>query len=143
LASANESPDFDADDSAPLLLAVEETGTAKPETTSSKYSAPLLDTPQTISVFADKIIEEQNLLSLCDMLGTLPGIAFGADEGGGGCDDSSSLRGFSANTEITVDGMRESARYSRTASFNLEHLELVNGANSVHAAAVPSAAAST
>jgi catecholate siderophore receptor len=102
---------------------------------SPKYTAPLLDTPQTVTVVTRQTIEEQNLLSLRDILSTLPGITFGAGEGGGGYGDSINLRGFTASSDITVDGVRDSAQYSRTDPFNLEQLELVNGANSVYAGA--------
>jgi len=105
------------------------------EVTSPKYTAPLRDTPQTITVVDHENIEDQGLLSLRDILGTLPGITFGAGEGGGGYGDSINLRGFSASNDITVDGVRDSAQYSRTDPFNLEQLELVNGANSVYAGA--------
>ncbi len=117
------------------LPTVEVQGSNKPEVRSPKYTAPLLDTPQTITVISNDTIEDQNLLSLRDILSTLPGITFGAGEGGGGYGDSINLRGFSANTDITVDGVRDSAQYSRTDPFNLEQLELVNGANSVYSGA--------
>ncbi|MGH8050554.1 MAG: TonB-dependent receptor [Arenimonas sp.] len=122
----------DAADKAKSLPAVQVQGTNKPEARSPKYTAPILDTPQTITVVTNKTIEDQNLLSLRDILSTLPGITFGAGEGGGGYGDSINLRGFSASTDITVDGVRDSAQYSRTDPFNLEQLELVNGANSVY-----------
>lgn len=114
------------------LPAVEVQGTKTAEARSPKYTAPLLDTPQTITVMSKETMEEQNLLSLRDMLGTLPGITFGAGEGGGGYGDSINLRGFSASTDINVDGVRDSAQYSRTDPFNLEQLELTSGANSVY-----------
>lgn len=106
---------------------------AAPE--SPKYTAPLLETPQTVTVVSSEVIEQQNLLNLRDVLSTLPGITFGAGEGGGGYGDSINLRGYSANTDITVDGVRDSAQYSRTDPFNLEQVEVINGANSVYAGA--------
>ncbi|RYF21073.1 MAG: TonB-dependent receptor, partial [Oxalobacteraceae bacterium] len=66
-------------------------------------------------------------------LSTVPGITFGAGEGGGGYGDSINLRGQSANTDLLIDGVRDSAQYSRSDTFNLEQLEVVNGANSVYA----------
>lgn len=101
----------------------------KPE--SPKYVAPLLDTPQTVTIVPQQVIRDQNLLSMRDILQTVPGITFGAGEGGGGYGDSINLRGFSANTDITVDGLRDSAQYTRSDPFNLEQLEVINGANSV------------
>jgi catecholate siderophore receptor len=41
------------------------------------------------------------------------------------------LRGYSANNDITIDGIRDSAQYSRTDPFNLQQIEVYNGANSV------------
>ena len=55
---------------------------------SPKYTAPLLDTPQTITVIPQAVIKDQNLLSLRDVLSTVPGITFGAGEGGAGYGDS-------------------------------------------------------
>jgi catecholate siderophore receptor len=80
-------------------------------------------------------MEQQKLLGLRDVLSTLPGITFGAGEGGGGFGDSINLRGFSANNDIMVDGVRDSAQYTRSDPFNLEAVEVVNGANSVYGGA--------
>lgn len=102
---------------------------------SSKYTEPLLDTPQTITVVTKEVMDQQNLIGLRDVLSTLPGITFGAGEGGGGYGDSINLRGFSAGSDITVDGVRDSAQYTRTDNFNLESIELVNGANSAYSGA--------
>lgn len=102
------------------------------EAESPKYTAPLLDTPQTVTVIPEAVIKEQNLMSLRDVLSTVPGITFGAGEGGGGYGDSVNLRGYSANTDITVDGVRDSAQYTRSDPFNLESIEVINGANSVY-----------
>lgn len=117
------------------LDGIEVTGERVDKPASPKYTEALADTPQTITVVDRATLDQQGLLSLRDVLSTLPGITFGAGEGGGGYGDSINLRGFSANADITVDGVRDSAQYSRTDNFNLESLELVNGANSVHSGA--------
>lgn len=117
------------------LDAVDVHGMALKEASSPKYTAPLRDTPQSIEVVPQEVMTGQNLLSLRDVLSTLPGITFGAGEGGGGFGDSINLRGFSANNDIQVDGVRDSAQYSRTDTFNLEQIEVVNGANSVYSGA--------
>ncbi|WP_208113490.1 TonB-dependent siderophore receptor [Tahibacter aquaticus] len=117
------------------LDAVDVTGVSTKQASSPKYTAPLRDTPQSIEVVPQEVMAGQNLLSLRDVLSTLPGITFGAGEGGGGFGDSINLRGFSANNDIQVDGVRDSAQYSRTDTFNLEQIEVVNGANSVYSGA--------
>jgi catecholate siderophore receptor len=137
---ASATPAF-AQDAAPAegkrLGGVTVTGTAIEDETkvervaSPKATAPLLDTPQTITVISNQTIRQQNLLTLRDALATIPGITFGAGEGGGGFGDSINLRGFSANNDITQDGVRDSAQYSRTDPFNLQQIEVYNGANSV------------
>ncbi|HKR24910.1 MAG TPA: TonB-dependent receptor [Allosphingosinicella sp.] len=100
-------------------------------TESPKTTAPLVDTPQTVTVISDQVLRRQNLLTLREALTTIPGITFGAGEGGGGYGDSINLRGYSANNDITQDGVRDSAQYSRTDPFNLQQIEVYNGANSV------------
>ena len=102
------------------------------QTVNPKNTAPVLDTPQTITIISDQTIKKQNLLTLRDVLTTVPGITFGAGEGGGGYGDSINLRGYSANNDITQDGVRDSAQYSRTDPFNMQQVEVYNGANSVY-----------
>ncbi|KQN93048.1 TonB-dependent receptor [Sphingomonas sp. Leaf231] len=101
------------------------------ELESPKATSALIDMPQTVTVISDQTLRKQNLLTLRDALQTIPGITFGAGEGGGGYGDSINLRGFSANNDITIDGIRDSAQYSRTDPFNLQQIEIYNGANSV------------
>lgn len=102
---------------------------------SPKYTELLRDTPQSVTVVTRKVMDQQSLIGLRDVLATLPGITFGAGEGGGGYGDSINLRGFTASSDITTDGVRDSAQYTRSDNFNLESLELVNGANSVYSGA--------
>jgi catecholate siderophore receptor len=101
----------------------------------TRYTAPLLETPQTITLVPREIIDQQNLLTMREILSTLPGITFTAGEGGGGYGDGVNLRGYNATNDISTDGVRDSAQYSRTDPFNLEQLELVSGANSVYTGA--------
>lgn len=133
-AEAGMAPDGAADD-ATRLDGIEVTGERVTKPASPKYTEEMVDIPQTITVVDKATMDQQGLLSLRDVLTTLPGITFGAGEGGGGYGDSINLRGFSANADITTDGVRDSAQYSRTDNFNLESLELVNGANSVYSGA--------
>ena len=101
------------------------------ELESPKQTNELIDTSQTVTVISDQVLRRQNLLTLRDALATIPGITFGAGEGGGGYGDSINLRGYSANNDITLDGVRDSAQYSRTDPFNIQQIEIYNGANSV------------
>ncbi|MDQ0249463.1 catecholate siderophore receptor [Sphingomonas kyeonggiensis] len=104
----------------------------QPKQESPKNTRPLRDTPQTVTVITAEVMEQQNILSLRDALATVPGITFGAGEGGSGYGDSINLRGFSANNDITVDNVRDSAQYTRSDNFNIEQIEVTNGSNSVY-----------
>lgn len=102
---------------------------------SPKYTEALRDTPQTITVVTKEAIEDQGMLSLREILSTVPGITFGAGEGGGGYGDSINIRGFSSSGDISIDGIRDTAQYTRSDPFNLEQVEVVKGASSVYSGA--------
>src|SRR3546814_11202908 len=73
----------------------------------------------------------QNLLTLREVLSTVPGITFGAGEGGFGYGDRIILRGQDAKNDVTVDGVRSGAFLNRNEVYNIEQVEVTNGANSV------------
>lgn len=102
---------------------------------SAKYAVPLLDTPQTITVVPRQVIQEQQALSLRQVLSNVSGITFNAGEGGGGSGDSINIRGFSASNNIQVDGLRDSTQTTRSDSFNIDQVEVIKGPNSVYAGA--------
>ena len=95
---------------------------------SPKFTQPLRDTPQTISVIPQSVIKEQGAASLRDVLRNSPGITFQAGEGGGGLpgDQNFSMRGFSARNSLFIDGVRDTGAYTRD-SFNLERVEVIKG----------------
>ncbi|WP_430423200.1 TonB-dependent receptor [Phenylobacterium sp.] len=100
-----------------------------------KVTADALNNPQTVTVISQGTIKAQNLLSLRDILSTVPGITFGAGEGGGGFGDSINLRGYTATNDVTLDNVRDGAQYSRSDPFNIEQIEITNGANGVYSGA--------
>lgn len=98
---------------------------------SPKATRPLLDTPQTVTVVTSEVMQQQNLLTMREVLSTIPGITFQAGEGGVGYGDRITLRGYSANNDISVDGVRSGAFVNRNETYNVEQLEVTNGASSV------------
>jgi catecholate siderophore receptor len=104
----------------------------KAETLSSpKYVAPLRDIPQTLSVIPATVIESQGATTLRDVLRNVPGISFQAGEGGVPAGDQLSIRGFSARTDLFIDGVRDIGGYTRD-SFNIEQVEISKGPNSAY-----------
>ena len=98
---------------------------------STKYTQPILDTPQTITVISKEVIEEQGATTLRDVLRNVPGLTITAGEGGNPAGDNLTLRGFSARNDIFVDGVRDISPQSRDP-FNLEQVDIVKGPGSAY-----------
>jgi len=106
--------------------------TAPVAPTSPKYVAPLRDTPQTVTVIPQRVIQEQGATTLRDVLRNVTGISIQAGEGGGGLPgDNLSIRGFAARNDIFIDGVRDFGAYSRDP-FNIEQVEIVKGPASLY-----------
>lgn len=102
---------------------------------SPKYTELLRDTAQTITVIPSDLIQQQGGLLLRDVLRqNVPGITFGAGEGGS-YGDSINIRGFAATNDIAVDGVRQSANTTHTDPFNTQSIEVVQGTSSVYSGA--------
>lgn len=97
---------------------------------SDKATAPLLNTPQTISVIPEAVIRDRAARTLADVLRNTPGISFNAGENGFGTStDNFSLRGFDTSGNVFVDNARDSGSYTRDV-FNVGSVEVVKGAAS-------------
>jgi catecholate siderophore receptor len=111
------------------LPAVTVEASAEAKLSSPKFTAPLIDTPQTVVVIPREVFEQQGATTLRDVLRNTPGITFAAGEGGTANGDQMTIRGFDARTDIFVDGIRDAGTYTRDA-FNLEQVEIVKGPSS-------------
>lgn len=96
---------------------------------SPRYTEPLRDIPQTITVIPKAIIEQQAATSLTDVLRNVPGLTISAGEGGTPSGDNLTLRGNSARNDIFVDGVRDLNPQSRDP-FNMEQVEVTKGPTS-------------
>lgn len=95
---------------------------------SAKYTQPLVDTPQTVSVIKKELLQEQGAASLVDALRNTPGITLQLGENGNtSAGDTFQMRGFSTQTSTFVDGIRDLGAVSRDV-FNLDQIEVVKGA---------------
>lgn len=101
---------------------------SRSETRSDKATAPLLDTPQTISVLSQELIRDRGARTLADVLRNTPGISFEAGENGFGTSTNNfTMRGFDASGSVYTDNARDSGSYARDV-FNVESVEVVKGA---------------
>ncbi|MCB1086050.1 MAG: TonB-dependent siderophore receptor [Verrucomicrobiae bacterium] len=97
-----------------------------------KYTQPLRDVPQTITIIPEALIEDQGATTLRDVLRNVPGISIQAGEGGVPAGDNLSIRGFNARTDIFIDGIRDFGGYGRDP-FNFEQVEVAKGPASSNA----------
>lgn len=94
---------------------------------SPKFTAPLLDTPQSISVIPDQLFQQQGAQNLTEVLRNTPGITFNAGENGFSTGMSNfGLRGFDTSGSVFIDGSRDSGNYFRDV-FNVEQVEVAKG----------------
>lgn len=97
------------------------------ESASQKFTKPLLDTTQTVQVIKKELLREQGVFSLTDALRNTPGITMQLGENGNtSAGDTISMRGFSAQNSIFLDGIRDLGAVSRDV-FNIEQIEVIKG----------------
>jgi catecholate siderophore receptor len=80
---------------------------------SPKYTAPLVDTPRSVTVIPQQVLKDTGALNMQDALRTVPGITFGAGEGGNPQGDRPFIRGFDAQGDTYLDGVRDTGSQSR------------------------------
>ena len=96
---------------------------------SQKYTAPLVDTPRSVTVVPQQVLKDTGAVSLQDALRTVPGITFGAGEGGNPQGDRPFIRGFDAQGDTFLDGVRDTGAQTREI-FAVESIEVSKGPNS-------------
>jgi len=101
---------------------------------SKKYTAPLRETPKSVTVITDQVIRDTGSLTLVDALRTTSGITFGAGEGGNPAGDRPIIRGFNAESDTFVDGLRDVGSQTREI-FNVESIEVSKGPGSAYTGA--------
>jgi catecholate siderophore receptor len=103
-----------------------EQGYNPPKASSSKFTAPLIDTPKSVTVLPQDLIKDTGSVTLKDALRNVPGITFGSAEGGGSIGDRPFIRGFDSQASMYVDGIRDVGGQSRE-TFALESVEVIKG----------------
>jgi catecholate siderophore receptor len=94
-----------------------------------KLPADTHDVAQSITIVNKALLQSQGAVSLADALRNVPGITLGAAEGGQ-IGNNINLNGFSARTDIYLDGFRDRAQYYRDI-FALDAVEVLMGPSSM------------
>lgn len=88
----------------------------------TKTDTAPLDVAQTVNVVEQALIREQRVIRMEDALRNVPGVFAGASEGRR---DTFTIRGFSAELDTYVDGVRDTAGYRDFS--NIERVEVLKG----------------
>src|ERR1700729_3074262 len=95
----------------------------------AKVPAALRDIPQSVVVVNRDLLDAQVATSFQDALRNVPGITIGGAEGGQ-IGNNINLRGFTARTDIYMDGFRDPGQYYRDI-FDLSAIEVLKGPSSM------------
>lgn len=88
----------------------------------TRTETPQIDIPQTVNAVDQLLIRDQRAIRLQDALRNVPGVHAA---GGEGRRDQFTIRGFSAELDMYVDGVREPAFYRDFS--NIERVEVLKG----------------
>ncbi len=100
--------------------------TGQRDAQSNRYTAPLADTPHSVTVIPPQVIEQTGVVTFQEALRTIPGITMGSGEGGASAGDRPFIRGIDSTNDIFVDGIRDSGSTTREV-FNTEQIEVSRG----------------
>lgn len=111
-----------------VKVEAEAESTYKAEQVSSpKYTEPLVNTPQTITVIKKEVLQERVATTLTEALRNTPGITLQQGENGNSTSgDAISMRGFDSQNAIFLDNIRDLGAAVRDV-FNIEQIEVIKG----------------
>lgn len=127
-APAHADPDkngADSDDQDRIVV----NGQRANEQVGPKAVAPVVNTPRSVVVLSAEIIDQTGSTTLADALRTVPGITFGAAEGGNPIGDRPFIRGFDSQGSTFVDGVRDIGAQTREV-FATDRVQIVRGSDS-------------
>ncbi len=95
----------------------------------TKLPEPLLDTPISVTTVTQQLMSDRGDTNLNDALRNAPGITLASNESSF-MGNVPYIRGFSARTDMFLDGMRDIGMYYRDP-FNLNQVEVLEGPDSI------------
>lgn len=98
------------------------------ESSSPKFTQPLLDTTRTLDIINADLFNEQGATTLTEALRNTPGVStfYVGENGNTTTGDAVYMRGFDSSGSIFVDGVRDLGSITRDV-FNLEQIEVAKG----------------
>ncbi len=117
--------------SATEVQGIDVTAARRRESANDRLTAPLLDTPKSVTIIGRETIRQSGSLSLQDALRMVPGITFTSGEGGTPSGDRPNIRGFDSTSDVFLDGVRDAGGQSREV-FAVEQVEVIKGPGSTY-----------
>lgn len=102
-------------------------GYVAPSADALKTPTPLRDEPQSVTLVTRKLILDQSMQGMADVVRYVPGITMGQGEGHR---DAPIIRGNITTSGFFLDGLRDDVQYMRDL-YNVERVEAVKGANAL------------
>jgi catecholate siderophore receptor len=99
--------------------------TSRRITSGTRTDTPLRDVPQSVSVITRRLIADQAMGSMADVVRFVPGLGMAQGEGHR---DAPIFRGSTSTSDFFVDGIRDDTQYLRDV-YNLERVEVLKGPN--------------
>jgi catecholate siderophore receptor len=96
-------------------------------TTATRTETGLKETPQSVTVVTDELIDDQAMQGMADVLRYVPGATMAQGEGHR---DAPVLRGNASTADFFVDGVRDDVQYFRDL-YNLDRVEVLKGPNAM------------
>jgi catecholate siderophore receptor len=84
---------------------------------------PLIDVPQSLTIFSEAQIDEQGFLSIGEIVDYTPGLT---NSQGEGHRDAVVFRGVRSSADFYIDGVRDDVQYFRPL-YNIEQVEVLRG----------------
>jgi catecholate siderophore receptor len=126
-AAAQGTPESEPLELGPLRVEDQNQMPLRQESGIARLPGTVQDTPQTINVIPNIVLQQQAVSTLDQALRNVAGITIGVGEGGGAFNgDQFRIRGFDAKDDIYIDGLRDFGVYTRD-SFNYESIEVLKG----------------
>ncbi len=94
---------------------------------SVKTPTPIIDVPQSLSIFTAEMMRQQGLDSLGDIISYAPGVNSSQGEGHR---DAVVFRGVRSTADFFIDGVRDDVQYYRPL-YNIEQVEILRGPNAL------------
>lgn len=124
-----------SDDSIQVVVTGEQDGYFVPNAnTATRTNTSILDTPQSIQVIPQQVLEDQQIIRVDDALRNVSGIV-GRLDPFAGTDTNLTIRGFTPSTfssgAILRDGFRVTDNLGTQETANIERIEVIKGPSSV------------